>query len=269
MAKAQRGTDIILGETGEIEKVSKVDTKGRTKTITPQQMFEEWSRFFHQKRFPPDYYRDKRLGYMDEYKGIILQQLSTDGLSAQAKEEAPRLFQELFDCPDFTSSYDAECRFFSGYSKAAESISPTLVAELRPFAEYHGLTDMPWGFGWLIRLVALRFAEPEPGAKSIDHREDPETDTYITWLYVTGELRNPERRKWLKEKLVNQGKLEQEEHRDEEIRAYELEVRFDKFIINTVRKTKRLLGHHREKGPPSVKPTYHPIDVLLRRPGAN
>ena len=266
MAQQRRELHIEFTESGEVAGVSKVDTKGRETHIPEDQMFEEWDHIFRRRRFPPDYYADKRLGYVEEWQGIVLEQLLTVGLSTKARREASHLREELFTCSDFAGSYPALCRYFKGYARAAEDIAPTLTAELRPFADYHGLRDMDWGFGWLLQVVAFRFAEPEPRTQSMDHREEPEMDTYITWFYVTGQLRDKDGRDWLKDQLIEVGQLKRGEETDDEERAYNLAVRFDKYVSNTVRKVKRLVGHSRKSGTPATKEPYHPIDVLRRGP---
>ena len=125
--------------------------------------------------------------------GIVSKHSSTKILALTAGLDFPIQGPE-------TDGYAGMVAHYRAVAEGVKGLRPELAEAVSPFADRHGLCDIPWGSGWLYETLprgrATELTEvigpvaqvdvPLPRSKPVDKRLDPAADALLLYLLLTG-----------------------------------------------------------------------------------
>ena len=92
--------------------------------------------------------------------------------------------------------YQLWVRHCQAIAKSIKEERPSVITALDPIAQRHGLDDVPWGMGWLLKhfveVQPARGLDPEPTKGPPRGQRDPATDALLLYVHLTGYLRDPQ-----------------------------------------------------------------------------
>ncbi len=88
--------------------------------------------------------------------------------------------------------YQLWVSYCQAIAKSVKEERPSVITALDPIAQRHGLDDVPWGMGWLLKhFVEVQPAyglDPEPTKGPPRGQRDPATDALLLYVHLTGYL---------------------------------------------------------------------------------